>query len=111
MLTPTYISSMLKDDLQTFANRASLKTQADVLWAHVKHYRVNKLNVHDRILEQIVSFYISKPEWRKIKGNAEKFVIDNNVQEISLETISASKESVNAQLRQNSLVDGILTIY
>lgn len=60
ILTPTCTSSILQEDLQNFAHRASLESNADVLLADVNHYRVNELQASDKTLEQIVKFYIER---------------------------------------------------
>lgn len=60
ILTPTCTSSILQEDLQNFAYRASLESNADVLLADVNHYRVNELQASDKTLEQVVKFYIEK---------------------------------------------------
>jgi light-independent protochlorophyllide reductase subunit B len=60
ILTPTCTSSILQEDLQNFVNRASLKSNSDVILADVNHYRVNELQAADRTLEQISRFYIEK---------------------------------------------------
>ena len=60
LLTPTCTSSILQEDLQNFVDRASIKSNSDVLLADVNHYRVNELQAADRTLEQIVRFYIEK---------------------------------------------------
>jgi len=58
LLTPTCTSSILQEDLQNFAEQASLKSQAKVILADVNHYRVNEMQAMDRTLEQIVACYI-----------------------------------------------------
>ena len=60
VLTPTCTSSILQEDLQNFANRASFESRSDVLLADVNHYRVNEIQAADRTLEQIVRFYMEK---------------------------------------------------
>ena len=60
IITPTCTSSILQEDLQNFATKASLESKADILLADVNHYRVNELQAADRTLEQIVDFYITK---------------------------------------------------
>ncbi len=60
ILTPTCTSSILQEDLQNFANRASQDSSSDVILADVNHYRVNELQAADRTLEQVVRFYIEK---------------------------------------------------
>jgi light-independent protochlorophyllide reductase subunit B len=60
LLTPTCTSSILQEDLQNFAEQASLKSQAKVILADVNHYRVNEMQAMDRTLEQVVSFYINE---------------------------------------------------
>lgn len=62
LLTPTCTSSILQEDLQNFANRASLESKCDVLLSDINHYRVNELQAADRTLEQVVRFYIEKAE-------------------------------------------------
>lgn len=66
VLTPTCTSSILQEDLQNFAHRASLESTADVLLADVNHYRVNELQAGDRTLEQIVRFYLEKAKKKKL---------------------------------------------
>eukprot|EP00172_Hildenbrandia_rubra_P003567 Plantae.Rhodophyta-Hildenbrandia_rubra.ctg5894.p1 GENE.Plantae.Rhodophyta-Hildenbrandia_rubra.ctg5894~~Plantae.Rhodophyta-Hildenbrandia_rubra.ctg5894.p1 ORF type:complete len:448 (-),score=22.85 Plantae.Rhodophyta-Hildenbrandia_rubra.ctg5894:2-1345(-) len=66
VLTPTCTSSILQEDLQNFAYRASLETEADVLLADVNHYRVNELQASDRTLDQIVRFYLDKSKKKNI---------------------------------------------
>lgn len=70
IITPTCTSSILQEDLQNFAIKASLESKADILLADVNHYRVNELQAADRTLEQIVEFYITKA--RKYKLLKEK---------------------------------------
>ena len=60
LLTPTCTSSILQEDLQNFVDRASMKSNSNVILADVNHYRVNELQAADRTLEQIVRFYIEK---------------------------------------------------
>lgn len=60
LLTPTCTSSILQEDLQNFADRASLESNCDVILADVNHYRVNELQAADRTLEQVVRFYLEK---------------------------------------------------
>ena len=60
LLTPTCTSSILQEDLQNFVDRASMKSNSNVLLADVNHYRVNELQAADRTLEQIVRFYVEK---------------------------------------------------
>jgi light-independent protochlorophyllide reductase subunit B len=60
LLTPTCTSSILQEDLQNFAERASMESTCDVLLADVNHYRVNEYQAADRTLEQVVRFYTSK---------------------------------------------------
>ena len=60
ILTPTCTSSILQEDLQKFVDRASLKSNSDILLADVNHYRANELQAADRTLEQIIRFYIEK---------------------------------------------------
>ena len=62
VLTPTCTSSILQEDLQNFTDRASLKSNSNILLADVNHYRVNELQAADRTLEQIVRFYIEKAQ-------------------------------------------------
>ena len=59
VLTPTCTSSILQEDLQNFANRASSESQCDVLLSDINHYRVNELQAADRTLEQILRFVMS----------------------------------------------------
>ena len=60
LLTPTCTSSILQEDLQNFVDRASMKSNSNVILADVNHYRVNELQAADRTLEQIVRFYTEK---------------------------------------------------
>ena len=60
LLTPTCTSSILQEDLQNFVDRASMKSNSNVILADVNHYRVNELQAADRTLEQIVRFYVEK---------------------------------------------------
>lgn len=60
VLTPTCTSSILQEDLQNFADRASTYSTSDVILADVNHYRVNELQAADRTLEQIVRHYLYK---------------------------------------------------
>lgn len=64
VLTPTYTSSILQEDLSNFVARAQEQSKADVLLADVNHYRHNELTAADITFEQIVRFYIEK-----CKGN------------------------------------------
>ena len=60
LLTPTCTSSILQEDLQNFADRASLESSCDVLLSDINHYRINELQAADRTLEQVIRFYIEK---------------------------------------------------
>lgn len=60
VLTPTCTSSILQEDLQNFADRASLYSESDVILADVNHYRVNELQASDKTLEQIVRYYLDR---------------------------------------------------
>ncbi len=60
VLTPTCTSSILQEDLHNFVEKATCKSEANVLLADVNHYRVNELQAADRTLEQIVKFAINK---------------------------------------------------
>nr|YP_009113675.1 photochlorophyllide reductase subunit B [Ceratozamia hildae]AFR13853.1 photochlorophyllide reductase subunit B [Ceratozamia hildae]BAR93441.1 photochlorophyllide reductase subunit B [Ceratozamia hildae] len=60
MLTPTCTSSILQEDLQNFANRASRIFDSNVIFANVDHYRVNELQAADRTLEQVVKYYLDR---------------------------------------------------
>nr|YP_010881507.1 protochlorophyllide reductase ChlB subunit [Pellia neesiana]WIA68585.1 protochlorophyllide reductase ChlB subunit [Pellia neesiana]WIA68671.1 protochlorophyllide reductase ChlB subunit [Pellia neesiana]WIA68757.1 protochlorophyllide reductase ChlB subunit [Pellia neesiana] len=64
LLTPTCTSSILQEDLQNFADRASMISDSDVILADVNHYRVNELQAADRTLEQVVRFYMDKARRR-----------------------------------------------
>ena len=64
LLTPTCTSSILQEDLQNFADRASRESACEVLLADVNHYRVNEFQAADRTLEQIVRFTLNKPSDR-----------------------------------------------
>ena len=66
ILTPTCTSSILQEDLQNFAYRASLESAADVLLADVNHYRVNELQASDKTLGQIVKFYLEKVRKKRL---------------------------------------------
>ena len=66
LLTPTCTSSILQEDLQNFVDRASMESNSNVILADINHYRVNELQAADRILEQIIRFYIEKA---KKEGN------------------------------------------
>lgn len=57
LLTPTCTSSILQEDLQNFADRASTESTCDVILADVNHYRVNEFQAADRTLEQIIRAY------------------------------------------------------
>nr|YP_010377583.1 protochlorophyllide reductase subunit B [Diplopterygium chinense]QYC92945.1 protochlorophyllide reductase subunit B [Diplopterygium chinense] len=60
VLTPTCTSSILQEDLQNFADRASTYSTSDVILADVNHYRVNELQAADRTSEQIIRHYLYK---------------------------------------------------
>jgi len=60
LLTPTCTSSILQEDLQNFADRASTESPCDVLLADVNHYRVNELQAADRTFEQVIRFVLDK---------------------------------------------------
>nr|P36208.1 RecName: Full=Light-independent protochlorophyllide reductase subunit B; Short=DPOR subunit B; Short=LI-POR subunit B [Ginkgo biloba]AAA66976.1 NADH-protochlorophyllide reductase subunit [Ginkgo biloba] len=60
ILTPTCTSSILQEDLQNFADRASIISDSNVIFADVDHYRVNELQAADRTLEQVVRYYLDR---------------------------------------------------
>jgi light-independent protochlorophyllide reductase subunit B len=60
LLTPTCTSSILQEDLQNFAEQASMQVNSEVLFADVNHYRMNELQAMDRTLEQILRFTLDK---------------------------------------------------
>lgn len=70
LLTPTCTSSILQEDLQNFAQRASIESNCDVLLSDINHYRVNELQAADRTLEQIVRFFIEKARRESQKSSS-----------------------------------------
>jgi light-independent protochlorophyllide reductase subunit B len=65
LLTPTCTSSILQEDLQNFAEQASMGSNSDVILADVNHYRVNETQAMDRTFEQVIRFYIEKAKKEK----------------------------------------------
>ena len=69
LLTPTCTSSILQEDLQNFAERATTESPCDVLLADVNHYRLNELQAADRTFEQVVKFVLEKAYGSHTKNN------------------------------------------
>lgn len=61
LVTPTCTSSILQEDLHMFAERATDTTDCPVLLADVNHYRYNEFQATDRVLAQLVRYFVPPP--------------------------------------------------
>nr|YP_009555766.1 protochlorophyllide reductase ChlB subunit [Selaginella lepidophylla]AZU95883.1 protochlorophyllide reductase ChlB subunit [Selaginella lepidophylla] len=68
--TPTCTPSILQEDPQNFACRASVTSDSDVTPADANHHRVDELQAADRTLEQVVRYHLNKAHGQGTLGRS-----------------------------------------